>query len=268
MDLRKDEDEALDTFYLGRILIRQKKKGYRFSVDAPLLADFIQTKRSDGLLELGTGNGVISLLLSIKPFKHITALEIQESLASLARKNIRLNHLEDKISVVQENLRTFHSERKFDVIFSNPPYIKQHGGHLSPSEEKSIAKHELKCDIFDVLQKTSELLKKEGRAYFIFPEKRRGDFKEAVKKSGLRIRLLRFVCPRKDRAPNLFMTECDFFSKKTLQIRPLFLLDEDGNYTAEAQAIFSGRIGGEGGNRDAVISERGNKECKSRVSKR
>jgi len=128
----ENKDETLDTFYLGRIFLLQKKNGYRFSVNAPLLADFIKTKTSEELLELGCGNGVISLLLSIKSFKQITALEIQKSLAELARRNVILNKLEDKITVIQIDLRRFNSRKKFDVIFSNPPYIKRKKGQLSP----------------------------------------------------------------------------------------------------------------------------------------
>ena len=95
----KSDEETLDTFYHGRILILQKKKGYRFSVDSPLLADFIQTRETDELLELGAGSGIISLLLSIKPFKHITGVEIQETLADLALRNVALNKLEKKIYI-------------------------------------------------------------------------------------------------------------------------------------------------------------------------
>lgn len=237
----KAEDETLNSFYLGRILVLQKKKGYRFSVDSPLLADFIKTKKSDELLELGTGNGIVSLLLSLKPFKHITAVEIQESLADLARRNIFLNKLEDKITVIQEDLRRFRSKKKFDVIFSNPPYIKKEQGHFSSLREKSIAKHELKCDIFDVMRKTTELLKKEGKAYFIFTAKRREDFKEAVEMNNLRIKALRFVFPRKERSPNLFLGECDFTTEKEAILSPLVLYDKRGNYTLEAKEIFSGR---------------------------
>ena len=237
----KGEDETLDSFYLGRILVLQKKKGYRFSVDSPLLADFIQTKKSDELLELGAGNGIISLLLSFKPFKHITAVEIQVSLAALARRNISLNKLEDKITIIHKDLRTFWLRRKFDVIFSNPPYIKKERGHLSALQEKSIAKHELKCDIFDIMQKTKELLKKEGRAYFIFPAKRSEDFREAVEMSKLKIKAIRFILPRRERTPNLFLAECDFSSQKEFIMSPLVLFDERRNYTSEAKEIFSGR---------------------------
>ena len=236
------EDETLDSFYLGRILVLQKKRGYRFSVDAPLLADFIQTKGSDEILELGAGNGIISLLLSIKPFKHITAVEIQESLADIARRNVKLNNLEGKVSIIKEDLRRYQPGKKFDVIFSNPPYIKKGEGHLSSSAEKSIAKHEIKCDVFDIMEKTGELLKSEGRAYFIFLAKRKEDFAQAVERNGLKIKSIRFVCARQDSPPNMFLAECDFVSKKEALLPPFVLYDKRGSYTPEAEEIFRGRI--------------------------
>ena len=237
----KGEDESLDAFYLGRISVLQKKKGYRFSVDAPLLADFIQTRHSDEILELGPGNGIVSLLLSIKPFKHITAVEIQESLTDLARRNIKLNNLEERISVVREDLCCYRPGKKFDVIFSNPPYIQKGKGHLSSSLEKSIAKHELTCNIFDVMKKTAQLLKSDGRAFFIFHAERKDDFLQAVNKNELKIKSLRYIHPRKESPPNLFLTECNFFSKKMTTLPPFILYNEQGKYMKEAEEIFRGR---------------------------
>lgn len=241
----KGEDETLDSFYLGRVLVLQKKSGYRFSVDAPLLADFIQTAESDELLELGSGSGIVSLLLSIKPFKHITAVEIQESLADLASRNIRLNKLEGKISIIRKDLLCFRPKKKFDIVFSNPPYIKKNKGHLGPSLEKSIAKHELKVDIFGIMRKTGELLKKKGRAYFIFRAERKEDFMQAARMSGLKVRLIRYVCPRPSGPPNLFLTECDFTSQQERVLSPFILYDEEDNYTSEAEEIFRGRVNAE-----------------------
>ncbi len=236
----KGPDETLDTFYQGRILILQKKKGYRFSVDSPLLAAFIRTKPGEELLELGTGNGIISLLLSLKPSHRITALEIQDPLADLARRNVRLNNLESRILIVQADLRSFDPGRKFDVIFSNPPYIKWRGGQLSRSEEKSIAKHELKCDISDIMRKTRDLLKEDGRAYFIYPAKRENDFMAAMENNLLRLKTLRHVLPRENGLPNFFLAECRF-SSRGVEIKPPFILySQDGTYTAEAQKIFAG----------------------------
>ncbi|MBN1224098.1 MAG: methyltransferase [Candidatus Aminicenantes bacterium] len=237
----KGEDETLDTFYHGRILVLQKKKGFRFSVDAPLLADFIQPQETDRLLEIGTGCGVISLLLSIKPFLSITALEIQDSLADLARRNVRLNDLEARIRVVQKDVLDFSSGEKFDIVFANPPYIKQRSGHLSPSDEKSVAKHELKCTLFDIMQRTGELLKNEGKAYFIYPAKRRMEFMQAVKENALRICALRQVFPYEQGESNLFLACLDFHTDKERQLAPLILFDSKGKYSEEAQQIFAGR---------------------------
>ena len=238
----KGEDETLDTFYHGQILVLQKKKGYRFSVDAPLLADFIQTKKRDNILEIGTGSGVISLLLSIKPFGHVTALEIQDSLVDLARRNVLLNKMTERIHIVQGDIRDFTTKEKYDIIFSNPPYIKQMSGHLSPSDEKSVAKHELKINIFDIMQKMTELLKKEGKAYFIFPAKRQEDIRLATEECGMRIHSLRLVYPHQDGEPNFVLASCDFKTEKEICHLPLVLYDREGEYTEEAKAIFSGRI--------------------------
>jgi len=236
------EDESLDAFYHGRIKVLQKRRGYRFALDAPLLADFIHTTEDDELLELGTGNGIISLLLSIKPFKHITAVEVQASLADLARRNVKHNHLEKRMSIVEQDLLQFWPDKKYDVIFSNPPYHKRSEGHLSFSTEKSIAKHELKCTIFDIMQKTSVLLKRKGRAYFVFPEKRKDDITEAAEMNGLKMKSRRSVYARLNGKPNLFLVECDFLSKKVIQQPALILYDEEGNYSQETQEIFSGRL--------------------------
>jgi tRNA1Val (adenine37-N6)-methyltransferase len=238
----KAKDETLDTFYSGRILVLQKRKGYRFSVDAPLLADFIRTEASDELLELGTGNGIISLLLSIKPFKAITAVEIQTSLADLARRNVKLNNLEEKIQIIEEDLRAFWPEKKFDVVFSNPPYIKKETGYLSPSAEKSVAKHELKCNINDIVKKTQELLKEEGRANFIYPVNRKDDFRRVLKAHSLEIKTMRFILPRKGTPPNLFLVEVGFSSQGPELLPPFILYDDQGEYTPEANKVFQGRI--------------------------
>ncbi len=237
----KGDDETLDAFYHGRIRVLQKKKGYRFSVDAPLLADFIQTQSNDELLELGTGCGIISLLLSIKPFRHLTALEIQASLADLAQRNIRLNQLGERITVLSQDLRTYSPPRKFDVVFSNPPYYARGKGHLSQVPEKSVAKHELKSDIFAIMRKTAECLKTRGRAYFIYPERRREDFMKAMYEPGLHMQRLRLVLPHEGEEANLFLAECAFSPDVCEDIPPLKLFEAKGEYSAEAREIFTGR---------------------------
>ncbi|MGB8957636.1 MAG: methyltransferase [Candidatus Aminicenantales bacterium] len=233
------DGETLDAFYRGRIRIVQPKKGYRFSVDAPLLADFIRTRPGDEALEIGTGSGVISLLLSVKPFKRITAVEIQPGLAGLARRNVELNGLGDAIEVVRADLRTYDPGRTFDLIFSNPPYIRKSSGCLSASAEKSAAKHELHGGIGEILGKTAEWLAPAGRACFVYPEKRRPDFLAAAGESGLAVRRLRFVHPRAGEPPNLFLIELGHAAQPEL-MPPLILFGPDGKYTPEADAVFAG----------------------------
>lgn len=239
--LRRD-DETLDTFYHGRIRVLQKQKGYRFSVDAPLLADFVRTRSGDETLDLGTGSGVISLLLSVKPFRRVTALEIQAGLADLARRNIELNGLGGRIEVVQADLRKYEPGRRFDLIFSNPPYIPKATGFLSRSAEKSAAKHELHGDIADILKKTAEWLEPDGRACFIYPEKRRVDFARAADRHGFRIFRFRQVLPRQGEPPNLFLAELGFGVVEPNVMPPLILFGPDGKYTEDAEAIFSGPL--------------------------
>jgi tRNA1(Val) A37 N6-methylase TrmN6 len=256
--LRPRSGETLDTFYHGRIRVLQKRKGYRFSVDAPLLADFIRTRRTDDVLEVGTGNGVISLLLSGRPFRRITAIEIQRGLAALAGRNVALNGLEDRINVVRTDYRQFRPGRKFDLVFSNPPYIEKAGGSLSHVTEKSIARHEVRGGINDLMRKTAEWLKPAGRACFVFPERRRQDFLAAAAANGLRVQRWRSVRPRAGEPPNLFLAELSVAGRGSARARgkrvvaapgglrpkvvpPLVLFKRAGGYTAEAEAIFSGR---------------------------
>jgi tRNA1(Val) A37 N6-methylase TrmN6 len=239
---RPDGVETLDAFYHGRVRVLQKKRGYRFSVDAPLLADFIRTREGDEALEIGTGSGVVALLLSVKPFRRVTALEIQPGLADLARRNVALNGLEERIEVVEVDLRTYEPGRTFDLVFSNPPYIQKATGFLSASAEKSVAKHELHGTIGEIMERTAAWLAPEGRASFVYPEKRRKDLLAAAAAAGLGVRRLRFVHPRDGEPANLFLVELGM-GEGTAEpelMPPLVLLGPDGKYTPAAEAVFSG----------------------------
>jgi tRNA1Val (adenine37-N6)-methyltransferase len=235
------EAETLDTFYDGRVIVRQRKDGYRFALDAPLLADYVRTKPGERLLELGTGSGIIALLLGRRRFARLTALEIQLGLAALARRNVRLNGLQGRITVVRADLRRYRPARRFDVVFSNPPYIRKGTGFLSSSPEKSVAKHELKCDILEVMKATARCLMKGGRAYFVFPALRAGDFTAAAEASGLHVRRRRFVHPRPGEPAALFLTECRHEGGPLRQSVPLVLRGADGRDTPEAMRIYAGR---------------------------
>lgn len=257
-DLRRD-DETLDAFYHGRVQVLQKTKGYRFSVDAPLLADFIRTGPDDEALDIGTGSGVISLLLCAKPVRRVTALEVQPGLADLARRNVALNGLGGRVEVVEADLRAYEPGRRFDLIFSNPPYIRRAAGSLSRSSEKSAAKHELHGGIDEIMDRTAAWLAPGGRACFVFPEKRRTDLARAANARDFRVLRFRHVLPRAGEPPNLFLVELGLAAEggggpmggaeserigehaEPEIMPPLVLYGPDGKYTSDAEAVFSGR---------------------------
>ncbi len=247
VDLRRD-DETLDTFYHGRVRVLQKTKGYRFSVDAPLLADFIRVKAGDEALDIGTGSGIIALLLSVTPVRRIAALEVQPALADLARRNVALNGLEGRIEVVEADLRAYEPRRVFDLIFSNPPYIRRATGSLSRSPEKSAAKHELHGGIDEIMDRTAAWLAPGGRACFVYPEKRRSDLARAANARDFRVLRFRHVLPRAGEPPNLFLVELGRAGTAGSGLPepaepeimpPLVLYGPDGKYSAEAEAVFS-----------------------------
>lgn len=242
--------ETLDSFFHGRVQVIQGSKGYRFSLDAPLLADFSRCRSRDQICELGTGNGIVALLMSIKPFQHLTAVEIQPGLADLARRNVALNGLEDRISIVQADLRIWAPEIRFDVVLCNPPYIKKGSGHTNPISEKAIARHEVTSNIRDIMGKTEEILVGSGRAYFIFPAKRMAEFEMEAEDAGLEITRVRKVKSRREEKPSLFLAalqkKSKFKSKRISvsayeEIPFLILHDEKGRWSVEAQEIFAGR---------------------------
>ncbi len=233
--------DTLDTFYKGRVVVRQKKDGYRFALDAPLLADFVRTKPGERLLELGTGSGIIALLIGGRRFAHLTALEIQPSLAALARRNVRLNGLAERVSIARADFRRYRPSRRFDVVFSNPPYIRKGTGFLSSTAEKSVAKHEIKCDILGVMEAASRCLETNGRAYFVYPAARTADFAAAAAASGLFVRRRRFVLPRAGEPAGLFLAECRHERGPLRTLAPLVLRDAENRDTPEARRIYEGR---------------------------
>jgi tRNA1(Val) A37 N6-methylase TrmN6 len=236
----KSGGETIDEFFRGRVRLVQSRRGFRFAVDAPLLADFVEIRPGDEVCELGTGNGAAAVFLSLKAFRRLTAVEIQPALAALARRNVVLNRLEGRVEVVEADLRSWTPGRRFDVVFSNPPYLKARTGFLSASPEKSAAKHELSCDIRGVMKATAALLKPEGRAYFIFRAAREDDFRQAAGKSGLYIRAIRRILPKTKEPAGLFLARLGFHEGAEDDLPPLVLHDEAGGFTAEAKDIFEG----------------------------
>lgn len=167
------DDETLDDLLLGSLKIFQKREGYRFSQDAILLADFIGVPDGESIVDLGTGSGVIPLLLAHKTkISKIAGIEIQRDLAEMAGRSVAFNNLSSRISIIQEDLRNIADvfpPESFDIVLSNPPYRIADGGRISPHSQKAVAHHEIKCSLGDILKAASYLVRLMGKVYLIFP---------------------------------------------------------------------------------------------------
>jgi tRNA1Val (adenine37-N6)-methyltransferase len=199
MNLHPSPDETLDTFFDGKLQMIQKKRGYRFSVDAILLSQFVKLHKDERVIDLGTGCGILPLLLSHTTQAHsFMGVEIQKKLADCAKKNVILNHLENRISIIKKDFRELRNTfppGSFDVVLSNPPYRKYRTGRINPSLEKAIARHEMKGTLEDLVSVASYLLPPKGRCYVIFPVLRTVDLLVALRGEKLEPKRLQFVHP-------------------------------------------------------------------------
>jgi len=211
MNLLPSPDETLDNFFNGKLQIIQKKKGYRFSIDAVLLSQFIKIRNNERAIDLGTGCGILPLLLAHTTKAHFfIGVEIQKGLAECAKKNVVLNHLEDRISILKQDFRELKGTLppgSFDVVFSNPPYRKYRTGRINPSMEKAIARHEIKGTLEDLISIASYLLPPKGRCYLIFPALRTVDLLVALREGKLEPKRLQFVHPRIGEEAKFILTE-------------------------------------------------------------
>ena len=232
MNLLASPDETLDTFFNGRLQIVQKKKGYRFSVDAILLYQFSKIRKNETVIDLGTGCGILPLLLSqTTKANFLVGVEIQKGLAECAEKNVLLNHLGNRISILKQDFRglkrTF-PPASFDVVLSNPPYRRYRTGRINPSMEKAIARHEIKGTLGDLISIASYLLPPKGRCYLIFPALRTVDLLVALRGAKLEPKRLQFVHPRIAEEAKFILIESIKDSGAELKIMdPLILHEAD-----------------------------------------
>ena len=238
-----EAEETLDTLFGGRLRILQKKGGYRFSIDALLLAHFADPHPKDRIIDLGTGCGVMPLIIAFRQKKgKITGVEIQPSLADLARRNATLNRLSTRIKILEKDLRDLEGKTRggiFDLVLSNPPYRRIGAGRVNPCPEKALARHEFKATLQDVLRAAQYLLGKKGRLAMIYPASRAAELIQEMRQFHLEPKRLQFVHSYPKEEARLMMVEG--FKEGRAQVRvlpPLILYDSAGNYTPEAQELF------------------------------
>ncbi|HUL29089.1 MAG TPA: methyltransferase [Thermodesulfobacteriota bacterium] len=232
MNLFPSPSETLDVFFNGNLQILQKRKGYRFSVDALLLSQFIKIRKDEKVIDLGTGCGILPLLLSqATKARSFVGVEIQPALVRCARKNVVLNHLEDRISILQRDfrkLREIFRPGSFDVALSNPPYREYRSGKINPSMEKAIARHEIKGKLEDLISIVSYLLPPKGRCYLIFPALRTVDLFVELRNGKLEPKRIQSVHPRIGEEAKFILTESLKSSGVELKVMEPLFLEESG----------------------------------------
>lgn len=242
LNLEPESGETLDS--IKDIRLFQAKNGYRFSVDALLLENFISTARASKGIELGTGSGIISILLA-KRLKEaeLTAVELQYSLAERARRNVSINGLDGKVEILSKDikeLKSVFSTNTFDFVYSNPPFRKTETGRMSIHEERAVARHEVEMTLPDLVKTAAYLLKHSGRFFLIYHPFRLTELIELLRQSRLEPKKMRFVHSAQGEEAKMVLIEAMKGAGTWLTIEPpLYLYNTDTTYTSEMKAILN-----------------------------
>ncbi len=236
-----NDGETLDSLFRGELKLIQRRRGYRFSVDPMLLAAW--TGRPCGrVVDLGTGCGILPVLLALRGCGSVVGVEVQERLFELAARNVALNGLAGKVELVHADLRALRGllrPSSFDLVVSNPPYIAARAGNLNSLEEKAIARHELLCSLPELAAAAVSLLRHGGSLKLVFPASRLPELFRAFSASGLSPRRMRLVLPLPRRPTKMVLFEAVRASRCSFEaLPPLHLFSEPGAYTDQALQIL------------------------------
>lgn len=243
---------TLDT--IRDIKICQYKDGYRFSVDSLLLFSFINLQRAGEIIDLGAGTGIIGILLAQKyPKSNVLLVELQESLAKLAQRNIELNGLGERIKIIKADVRDFvnmnnqiddgasskYLDSKYDLAVSNPPFRKLKSGLLNCGDEKAIARHEIMLSLKDLIKASAYFLKHHGRLCIIHLPERLSEIITFMRQHNIEPRRLRFVHSNLYSEAKMVLIEAVKGGRPDMKVeKPFFIYENDGSYTAEMDAIY------------------------------
>lgn len=245
MDIKLNENERIDDLEYKNLKIVQDKDCFCFGIDSVLLSDFAKEIRSKSIvLDLGTGNGVLGILLCGKTnLSKIYGVEIQEDIANIAQKSINLNKLNNRFEIINDNIKNLNSYFKndsIDAIISNPPYKKDNSGLKNESQKKLIARHEITANLEDFISVSSKLLKSNGSLYMVHRPERLADLFYLLKKYKLEPKKLRFVQSFTNSKPKFFLIKATKNANSFLNVeQPLIIYNSDGNYTDEILKIYN-----------------------------
>lgn len=238
MTINLKPEERLDDLQLNGYEIIQHPGKFCFGMDAVLLANFARVKEGETVLDLGTGTGIIPILLTAKTSgQHFTGLEIQDESADMARRSVLYNHLEDKVNIVTGDIKeaaALFGPVSFDVITTNPPYMIGSHGIANASDTKAIARHEVLCTLDDILRESARILKPGGRFYMVHRPFRLAEILSKMVAVGLEPKRMRMVHPFIDKEPNMVLIEGKRGANSRMTVeRPLIVYKETGVYSDE-----------------------------------
>jgi tRNA1Val (adenine37-N6)-methyltransferase len=232
-----------DTFFNGKIRIIQDRTGYRFSLDAVLLAYFADPRSGDKVLDLGTGCGIIPLILAYRqPHIAIYGVEVQSELAELADSNVKENQLEDRITVFctdMKLLRPAMTAGPVDLVVCNPPFRRQGSGRINPDAQRAVARHEIKANLGDIIQTSHRMLRTAGRLVLIYTAGRLTDILSRMRTDGIEPKFIRMIHSRQDTEAALILIEGVKGGRPDLKIAPpLIIYAKKTDYTDEVASMF------------------------------
>lgn len=237
------EDERIDDLQRNGYHIIQKKKGFCFGMDAVLLSGFARVRAGECALDLGTGTGIIPILLEAKTEgKHFTALEIQEEVADMAARSVRLNGLEHKVEIIQGDIKEasrIFGRASFDVVTANPPYMNDKHGLKNPDKKKAIARHEVLCTLEDVVRETAAVLKPGGRFYLVHRPHRLAEIFAVLNRYQLEPKRMKMVHPFVDKEANMVLIEAAKGGRSMIKVEaPIIVFKEPGVYEDEIRNVY------------------------------
>ena len=243
MTIKLKEKERIDELQRNGYQIIQNEDGFCFGMDAVLLSGYAVVRRGENVLDMGTGTGIIPILLEAKTEgRHFTGLEIQPQCVDMARRSVALNHLEEKIEIVEGDIKTASSlfgKSIFDVITTNPPYMNENHGLKNPHLPKAIARHELLCSLEDVVREAALMLRPGGRFYMVHRPRRLIEIITMLSAHKLEVKRLKPVYPTIDKEATMVLLEAVRGGKPLMKLeKPVIVYKEPGVYSDEIYEIY------------------------------
>ena len=245
MEINLKENERIDDLGINNLKIIQNKDGFCFGMDSVLLSDFAkEIKKNSSIADLGTGTGILAILLSGKTQDtQIVGVEIQKEVAEMANRSILLNNLKNRIQIICEdikNLKAKYEQGSFDAIVTNPPYKKVGTGKINKKDKKIISRHEITANLEDFISISNYLLKDQGSIYMVHRPERIADIFVLLRKYKLEPKILRLIYPNVEKSPNLILIKAVKNAKPFLKVeKPLIVYTNEGNYTDEILKIYN-----------------------------